>query len=107
MLCIGFFSEKKNRVNTIANEKTSDINEKEIENIKGPPAVPPKQTVVENNTEDDTPSWRRPNGRQKNDSTNPTVKSTVSFSKFFFFLNLPKVNRTDKRKTLMTVTLNL
>lgn len=78
------FAEKKNGVNTITNEKVADINEKDNESVRSPPSVPPKQpAVVENNTDDNnTPSWRRPNGRQKNDNnkTTPIVKSTVSFS---------------------------
>lgn len=79
------FSEKKNRINSLANEKIETTNQKEVE-VKGPPTTTPKQPI-ENNTDDNsTPSWRRPNGRQTKVET--PIKNSVSFSKFILFLNI-------------------
>lgn len=77
MFCV---SEKNNRVNSLTNEKNNDTSPKEIDSIKGPPPIPPKQPIENNTEENAPPSWRKPNGRQIKNET--ALKSHVSFSKF-------------------------
>lgn len=71
-------TEKKNRVNSLTNNEVISLNDTEA--VKAPinpaPAVPPKP-LVDNNTDDNVPSWRRPVPRQ----TKVEPNKTASFSK--------------------------
>lgn len=55
-----YFSEKKNRVNSIPVSEPVTVTIKDVEPPPKAPAVPPKQ-LIDTNSDENTPSWRKMN----------------------------------------------
>lgn len=70
-LIVHIFTEKKNKVNSIpvTEQQPVQVTIRDVEPIKGPPTVPPKQ-LIDINSDDNTPSWRKTLKQSITDSTN-------------------------------------
>lgn len=86
------FTEKKNKANAVpvpvSEQQPVTVTIRDVEPIKGPPAVPPKQ-LIDLNADDNTPSWRKTLKQTITDTSNKSeceYNQVGCYCSFFCYL---------------------